>query len=106
MEKQFYVYIITNKKGGTLYIGVTSDIIKHTYEHNSGITEGFSKKYNLHSLVYYEIHESAELTIHREKRLKEWQRQWKIDLIETVNPERIYLYPELIGKRSRDQVAG
>jgi putative endonuclease len=86
MEKRFYVYIMTNEKYGTVYIGVTSDLLKRNWEHKSHVVRGFTDRYNLDKLVYYEIHETAESAIHREKRLKEWQRQWKLELIEKFNP--------------------
>ena len=76
MKKRFFVYIMTNKKYGTLYVGVTSDIIKRIWEHKESVVEGFTERYHLHHLVYYEIHENAESAIRREKRLKQWQRTW------------------------------
>ena len=86
MEKRFFVYILSNAKYGTLYIGVTSDIVKHIWEQKNHVVKGFTEKYNLHRLVYYEIHETAESAIHKEKRLKQWQRQWKLELIDAFNP--------------------
>jgi putative endonuclease len=81
-----YVYILTNKPKGTLYIGVTSDLIKRIWEHKEKVVEGFSKRYNLTSLVYYEQTEDIESAIAREKQLKNWHREWKINLIEQTNP--------------------
>jgi putative endonuclease len=80
--KQSYVYMMSNRKNGTIYIGVTSDLIKRVYEHKNKVTGGFTKRYNLDKLVYFEIFDDIETAIKREKRLKFYQRQWKIDLIE------------------------
>ncbi len=83
--KNFYVYILCNKRNGTLYTGVTSGIIKRTYEHKNKLVDGFTKKYNLHRLVWYEIHKTAESAITREKQIKKWERKWKLALIEKDN---------------------
>ncbi len=104
MEKDFYVYIMASKKNGTIYVGVTSDLIKRIYQHKNNLVEGFTKKYAVHRLVYYERHFSAESAIRREKRLKEWRRQWKVDLIEKTNPKWVDLYDDVTG--SRGQAAG
>lgn len=93
--KQYYVYILASKKNGTLYIGVTNNLIKRVYEHKNGLMEGFTSKYKIHQLVYYECSDSIEGTIQREKQLKHWNRAWKIKLIEDLNPEWIDLYEEL-----------
>jgi len=87
MNKRGFTYIITNKPQGTLYIGVTSNLIKRIYEHKHGIYKGFSKKYNLDKLVYFETFENIKEAITREKQLKNWHREWKINLIEKDNPE-------------------
>ena len=92
MEKQPAVYILASKRNGTLYIGVTSDLTKRVWEHKNGMVEGFTKRYNVHRLVWYEIHESMESAITREKRIKEWKRAWKLELIEGANPEWEDLY--------------
>ena len=84
---QFYVYILCSKRNGTLYTGVTSNLKKRIYEHKNNLVEGFTKKYNVHLLVWYEVHESAESAITREKKIKEWKRAWKLALIEKDNPE-------------------
>jgi putative endonuclease len=94
--KQGYVYILTNKPNGTLYIGVTSDLIKRIYEHKEKLADGFTKQYGLDLLVYYEIHDSIEAAILREKQMKEWKREWKIKRIEEHNPTWRDLYPELL----------
>lgn len=84
--KQYYVYILTNKKYGILYTGVTSDLIKRIHQHKAGTMDGFTKKYQIKKLVYYEIHTEIEHAIIREKRIKRWYRDWKINLIESQNP--------------------
>ncbi len=93
----YYVYIMASKRNGTLYIGVTKNLIKRVYEHKHNLVESFTKKYNVHKLVYYEYTEDVISAIEREKRLKTWQRQWKLRLIEEMNPEWNDLYDELIG---------
>jgi putative endonuclease len=90
-----YIYVLTNKPGGTLYIGVTSDLIKRVYEHKAKIVKGFTKKYNLTRLVYYEPFERIEDAIHREKCMKEWKREWKVRCILEMNPEWNDLYESI-----------
>ena len=90
-----YVYILTSKRNGTLYIGVTSNLIKRIYEHKNGIVEGFTKKYCVHRIVYYEIHSDIVNAIFREKQLKKWNRKWKLKLIEDFNPDWRDLYDDL-----------
>ncbi len=94
--KQPTVYILTNKRNGTLYVGVTSDLIKRIYQHKNNLADGFSKKYHTHMLVYFEQHQSMEAAITREKQIKEWKRKWKINLIEKNNPYWRDLYSGLI----------
>ncbi|MFA6409478.1 MAG: GIY-YIG nuclease family protein [Gammaproteobacteria bacterium] len=96
MNKNFYVYILANKRNGTIYVGVTSDLIKRIWQHKNSIADGFTKKYDIKKLVYYEHHHNAESAIHREKRLKEWKREWKLDLIEKFNPEWNDLYDSIL----------
>ena len=86
-EKSFAVYIMASKRNGTLYIGVTSDLVGRVYHHKSGAYDGFTKKYKVHVLVWYEIHATADTAISREKQLKEWNRIWKLRLIEEMNPD-------------------
>ena len=86
MNKQPAVYILASKRNGTLYIGVTSDLVKRIWEHKNNLVDGFTKRYSVHQLVWYELYESMESAIEREKRLKEWKRAWKLDLIENANP--------------------
>jgi putative endonuclease len=95
--KESYVYILCNKQNGTLYIGVTSDLIKRIYEHKNNLIDGFSKKYHVHHLVWYELHETAVGAILREKQIKKWNRQWKLNLIERDNPEWNDLYETVCG---------
>jgi putative endonuclease len=87
MAKHFFVYIVTNKPWGTLYIGVTSNLEQRVFEHENGVKEGFTKRYGLHLLVYAEECGDAYIAIQREKRLKKWPRAWKINLIRTDNPD-------------------
>ena len=96
MARQYYVYILASKRNGTLYIGVTSNLIKRVYEHKNNLVEGFTHKYDIHNLVYYEMTESVESAIRKEKQLKKWKREWKIRLIEKGNPEWKDLYQELL----------
>jgi putative endonuclease len=95
--KQFYVYILCSKRNGTLYTGVTSDLIKRVYEHKNGLVDGFTKKYSIHRLVWYEVHGNAETAIPREKQIKKWNRDWKLELIEQENPDWKDLYDELVN---------
>ena len=85
--KSYYVYILASKRNGTLYIGVTNDLVRRIYEHRNGLVEGFTKKYSVHMLVYYERCENIETAIQREKRLKVWHRNWKTRIIEEANPD-------------------
>lgn len=97
MNKQFYVYILASKRNGTLYIGVTSDLPKRTSEHKQEIHKGFTSKYGIKILVYYEVYEDAENAIHREKRLKKYTRAAKLKLIEKDNPNWQDLYETICG---------
>ena len=95
-DKQYYVYIICNKRNGTLYTGITSDLIKRIWQHKNGLVEGFSKLYKTKTLVYFEAYKEVEEAILREKRIKKWNRKWKINLIEKNNPNWDDLYQCLI----------
>ncbi len=86
MNKQPAVYILASKRNGTLYIGVTSNLAKRIWEHKNNLIEGFTKRYGVHRLIWYELHETMESAIQREKQIKEWKRKWKLELIESVNP--------------------
>ena len=96
MMKEYYVYILASKKHGTLYIGVTNNLTKRTYEHKHMNFNKFSHKYKVNKLVYYEIFSDVNDAIYREKQLKHWNRDWKIDLIEQDNPEWIDFYYGLV----------
>jgi putative endonuclease len=91
INKQGFVYIMSNKNRTTFYIGVTSNIEQRVYEHKSRLNDGFTKKYNCHDLVYFEELQGLQYAIDREKQLKNWKREWKIELIKTTNPEMIDL---------------
>jgi putative endonuclease len=97
MKKAFCVYMLASGRNGTLYIGVTSDLVKRIWQHKEGVVEGFTKDYNVKQLVWYEQHENAESAIQREKQLKKWNREWKIRLLESGNPYWNDLYPEIAG---------
>jgi putative endonuclease len=90
--KQYYVYILASKKNGVLYIGMTNDLRKRIFEHKNKLIDGFTKRYNVNKLVYFERTNQPQDAIIREKRLKKWKRQWKIELIESMNPEWKDLY--------------
>jgi len=96
MDKKGYVYILFNKKNGTIYIGVTSDLVKRVYEHKNKYVKSFTSKYHVDKLGYYEVFEDIESAIKREKQLKKYYRKQKLDLIETQNPEWVDLYNEII----------
>jgi putative endonuclease len=96
VNKQPAVYILASKRNGTLYIGVTSDLVKRIWEHKNNMVDGFTKRYNVHQLVWYELHESMESAITREKRLKNWKRKWKLELIERRNPKWIDMYSTIV----------
>ena len=93
--KTFYVYILSNKKNGILYTGVTNDLIKRVFQHKIKAVPGFTKKYGLSKLVYYELWPTALESFMREKRLKKWKRSWKIELIKNMNPSWKDLYFEI-----------
>jgi putative endonuclease len=94
--KQYYVYILASRKNGTLYVGVTNDLPKRIAEHKQNYIEGFTKKYKVHLLVYYEVHNDVREAILREKQIKNWTRSWKISLIEEINSEWRDLYNEIL----------
>lgn len=94
--RSFFVYILTNKKDGVLYIGMTNSLIRRIQQHKSKEIEGFSKRYNLTKLVYYEIIDDVRSAITREKQMQAWKRQWKIELIEKENPEWKDLYDDIL----------
>jgi len=94
--KQPCVYILASKRNGTLYIGVTSDLVKRVWEHKQDAVDGFTKKYGVHLLVWFEAHQEMASAIAREKALKEWKRTWKLELIERSNPAWKDLYVDII----------
>jgi len=91
----FYVYILCSKRNGTLYTGVTSNLVKRVYEHKNDLAEGFTKKHTVHLLAWYEPHQTAANAITREKQIKAWKRSWKLRLIEERNPEWHDLYEDI-----------
>ena len=93
----YYVYIVASRPDGTLYIGMTNDLVRRVYEHKEGLADGFTKRYGVKTLVYFELHDRAEQAIQREKTLKHWIRDWKITLIENENPHWDDLYENLYG---------
>ena len=95
MDKQFYVYTLASKRNGTLYIGITSGLVQRIWQHKNKMVEGFTQKYNVNKLVYYEVHPNAESAITREKQMKKWRRSWKIRLIEEKNPDWKDLYDDI-----------
>lgn len=95
-EKQPAVYMLANKKNGTLYVGVTSNLIKRIWEHKNNVVDGFTKRYDIHALVWYELCEMMESAIQREKEIKNWKRDWKIKRIVEMNPEWNDLYQSIL----------
>jgi putative endonuclease len=100
--KQPAVYILASRRNGTLYTGVTSDLLRRIWEHRNDLVEGFTKRYGVHSLAYFELHDDMPEAICREKQIKKWNRAWKIKLIEKTNPLWRDLWPSLIGEKSLD----
>ncbi|MEJ0021526.1 MAG: GIY-YIG nuclease family protein [Candidatus Doudnabacteria bacterium] len=94
--KSYFVYILDSKRNGTLYIGITRDLIKRVYQHKQKSVKGFTKKYDVNTLVYYEETPDVESAIKREKQLKKWNRKWKLELIEKFNPKWQDLYQNLL----------
>jgi putative endonuclease len=92
----YYVYILSNKKNGLLYTGVTNNLVRRIYEHKNNLIPGFTKKYNLRCLVYYELQNDINFAIVREKNIKKWNRDWKVEMIELKNPNWKDLYEEII----------
>ena len=96
MNREPCVYIMASRRNGTLYTGVTSDLAKRVWEHKNNVVEGFTKRYGVHRLVWYELHPNMESAIAREKAIKEWKRRWKLELIESLNPDWLDLFDELV----------
>ena len=99
MDRQYYVYILASKPNGTLYIGVTNNLARRVWAHRRGVVEGFTKRYKVHRLVYYECFARPLDAIQREKRLKKWNSAWKIQLIESSNPGWKDLYETVMNRR-------
>ena len=95
MEKRFYVYILASKPRGTVYVGVTNDLVRRVWQHRQGQVEGYTKRYWIKRFVYFEEHATAEAAIEREKRLKRWRRAWKDELVERENPDWRDLYGDI-----------
>ncbi len=96
-QKQYYLYITVSRKEGTLYVGTTNNLLKRIYEHKNNLIDGFTKKYNVHKLVYYEETNDIQNAIQREKQIKKWKREWKMNLIKKFNPNWKDLYYDLVG---------
>ena len=94
----YFVYILASQRNGTLYVGVTNDVMRRTWEHKSDLIAGFTKKHGVHILVYYELYQDVDVAIAREKRLKRWNRAWKIKLIEKNNSGWNDIYARLLGE--------
>jgi putative endonuclease len=94
----YFVYILASQRNGTLYTGVTNDVIRRAWQHKENVVEGFTKKYGVHILVWFETHEDINVAIAREKQIKGWNRAWKIKMIEKANPQWRDLYEKLVGK--------
>jgi putative endonuclease len=94
---QYYVYLLASRRNGTLYCGVTSDLVKRVWEHKEGLADGFTKTHGVKTLVWFETHEDVNEGIKREKQIKEWKREWKLEMIEKGNPYWRDLYPEVVG---------
>jgi len=90
------VYILANRKAGSIYVGVTSNLPKRIREHKNNILKGFTSKYHIHNLVWYEVHQEMKSAISREKKLKKWRRDWKVKLIERANPNWLDLYSDIV----------
>ena len=95
MTRQLAVYILASRRHGTIYVGVTIDLVNRVWEHKNNVVEGFTKKYGVHELVYFEMHADMAQAIQREKRIKKWNRAWKIELIEKENPDWNDLWPQI-----------
>lgn len=97
MEKEFHVYLLASSRNGTLYVGVTSNLIERVWQHRNNAVDGFTKRHQVHRLVWIEAHSDAISAITREKQIKEWKRRWKLELIEGSNPTWRDLFDEIVG---------
>jgi len=93
---QYFVYLMTSRRNGTLYVGVTNDLVRRVYQHKNGLVEGFTERYGVHLLVWFESTPSVEAAIHKEKQIKNWKREWKVALIERTNPNWLDLYASIL----------
>ncbi|MEI9994494.1 MAG: GIY-YIG nuclease family protein [Rhizomicrobium sp.] len=105
-EHVYYVYILASRRNGTLYVGVSNDVMRRTWEHKNDLIKGFTKKYGVHILVWYEVHEDISVAIAREKRLKRWNRAWKVKLIEQHNSGWNDIYDRLMGEIALPDMPG
>lgn len=96
MRKQPAVYMLSSQKNGTLYVGVTGELVRRVWQHKNNMVEGFSGRYGVHRLVWFELHDSMDTAISREKQIKNWQRRWKLKLIERDNPKWLDLYNSIV----------
>jgi putative endonuclease len=96
LSKYYYVYILSSQKNGTLYIGITNNLVRRVWEHKHKLVEGFTNRYEIHHLIYYEVHDNPESAILREKQIKAWKRVWKLNLIEAKNPTWKDLYKDIL----------
>ena len=92
----YYVYLMANRKHGTLYVGVTNDLVRRGYQHRANAVQGFTSRYDVHPLVWFEIYDDPLTAITREKEIKKWRRDWKVNLIEQTNPEWADLYESIV----------
>jgi putative endonuclease len=96
MNRQYYVYILANRPYGTLYVGITNDLVRRVWEHRNGVVNGFSDRHELKRLVWYEVHATAYEAIRREKLIKKWHRDWKVNLIQSMNSEWEDLFDSVV----------
>ncbi|MGH8031608.1 MAG: GIY-YIG nuclease family protein [Luteimonas sp.] len=106
MERQPCVYLLASDRNGTLYLGVTSDLIARTWQHREHVVDGFTTKYQITRLVWYELHGTMESAIQREKRIKKWNRAWKVNLIDEMNSSWRDLWPDITGADTQSHVHG
>ena len=97
MARQIAVYILASKRNGTLYVGVTSNLVQRIWQHRNNLAEGFTQRYQVHQLVCYELYEDIRVAINRERQLKNWKRRWKLELIEKLNPDWADLWEDIIA---------
>jgi putative endonuclease len=106
MRNQYFVYIMASDRNGTLYIGMTNDLVRRVYQHKTGAAEGFTKKYKVHNLVYFQQGSDVNKVIEREKQLKKWKRAWKLSLIDQFNPQWKDLYTGIGGVEIEEEKTG